>query len=51
VADYIIPWISCWLYFYEVWLATGTWIGGGTHPEKPEHCSQLISRRDNDLRS
>lgn len=25
----IIPWLSLWLYFYEVWLVTGKWFGGG----------------------
>lgn len=39
VADCIIPWTSLWLYFYEIWLITGSWEGGGTHPEKPEHQS------------
>lgn len=29
----IIPWLSLWLFYYEVWLATGTWLGGGVHPE------------------
>lgn len=38
VAD-CIPWTSLWLYFYEIWLITGSWEGGGTHPEKPEHQS------------
>ena len=28
----IIPWISEWLYFYELWLVTGEWYGGGVHP-------------------
>jgi hypothetical protein len=39
IADYIVPWVSTWLYFYEVWYATGNWFGGGTHPDKPEHRS------------
>jgi hypothetical protein len=39
VADYVVPWVSTWLYFYEVWHATGNWLGGGTHPDKPEHRS------------
>lgn len=39
LADYFVPWISSWLYFYEVWHATGLWLGGGTHPDKPEHRS------------
>ena len=25
----IVPWTSRWLYFYEIWLATGEWHGGG----------------------
>jgi len=25
----IIPWSVEWLYFYELWLATGKWLGGG----------------------
>jgi hypothetical protein len=40
LAESIVPWASFWLYFYEVWYATGLWLGGGTHPEKPEHRSK-----------
>jgi hypothetical protein len=29
VARSFVPWIAEWLYFYEVWLATGKWLGGG----------------------
>lgn len=29
----IIPWAVEWLEFYEYWLATGEWLGGGIHPE------------------
>lgn len=32
IADTIIPWASLWLYYYEMWLATGIWYGGGEHP-------------------
>lgn len=32
IAETIVPWTSLWLYFYEVWLATGEWLGGGEHP-------------------
>lgn len=32
IADYIIPWISLWLYHYENWHITGEWKGGGIHP-------------------
>ena len=45
VADYFVPWISSWLYFYEVWHATGLWLGGGTHPGKPEHRSEWNGQR------
>jgi hypothetical protein len=31
IADTIIPWTSEWLYHYEIWVATGTWHGGGIH--------------------
>lgn len=39
VANTTVPWITAWLYFYEVWHATGSWVGGGTHPDRPEHRS------------
>ena len=32
IVDYIVPWISLWLFFYEIWLVTGYWKGGGIHP-------------------
>jgi hypothetical protein len=32
IAETIIPWTALWLYFYEVWHATGEWLGGGEHP-------------------
>lgn len=32
LADTTIPWIADWLACYEVWLVTGTWLGGGRHP-------------------
>ena len=27
LSNYIIPWTSCWLYFYEVWKEKGIWLG------------------------
>ena len=33
IAETIIPWLSLWLYFYEVWHATGEWLGKGEHPK------------------
>jgi hypothetical protein len=29
IAETIVPWISLWLFYYEGWLATGQWFGGG----------------------
>ncbi len=37
IADTIMPWISQWLRFYEVWEQTGSWEGEGTHPEARSH--------------
>ena len=31
IANTIVPWASEWLFFYEIWLATGEWLGGGIH--------------------
>jgi len=33
LADTVIPWTCEWLLYYEFWLATGTWHGGGIHLE------------------
>jgi hypothetical protein len=32
LATTVIPWLILWLYYYELWLATGEWLGGGAHP-------------------
>jgi len=32
IAETIVPWTSLWLYYYEIWHATGKWLGGGEHP-------------------
>jgi hypothetical protein len=32
IADTVVPWISEWLFHYELWLSTGSWHGGGVHP-------------------
>jgi len=37
----IIPWASEWLFYYELWLATGEWLGGGIHiSDKDEQNNQ-----------
>lgn len=30
-AETLVPWASLWLYYYEIWLMTGDWLGGGIH--------------------
>lgn len=32
IALTIVPWLSLWLYHYEVWQATDEWLGGGHEP-------------------
>lgn len=32
IASTIMPWAIEWLYYYEIWLITGDWTGGGIHP-------------------
>jgi hypothetical protein len=29
----IVPWTNLWLFYFEDWLATGEWNGGGMHPD------------------
>lgn len=31
ISKTIVPWAAEWCYFYEVWLDTGKWLGGGYH--------------------
>lgn len=32
IAETIVPWAYLWLYYFENWLATDEWQGGGKHP-------------------
>lgn len=29
VSTTLVPWASMWLFFYEIWMFTGEWTGGG----------------------
>jgi len=29
----MVPWTISWLRYYEIWLITGTWEGGGEYPD------------------
>jgi hypothetical protein len=37
----IVPWTSLWLYYFEDWLVTDQWSGGGMHPDDPTAPRQL----------
>lgn len=46
----LIPWTALWLFYFEEWLVSGVWAGGGEHPVKGEpnrrrasHCIALQS--------
>ena len=41
IAFTVIPWLAIWLFFYECWLATGEWYGGGEHPPGPKDDSDI----------
>lgn len=34
LAETTVPWTCLWLYHYEVWHATGIWMGGGVHSRR-----------------
>lgn len=36
IATTVIPWLATWLFYYEVWHATGEWYGGGEHPPRDD---------------
>jgi hypothetical protein len=46
IALTIVPWLMEWLVYYEAWLFTGEWQGGGLHLGKPEEkeASNTIGR-------
>lgn len=31
IAETIIPWTASWLFYYELWLDTGKWLGPSSH--------------------
>jgi hypothetical protein len=41
-----VPWTYLWLFYFEDWLATDSWKGGGLHPgEQPETAQNRAARR------
>jgi hypothetical protein len=43
IHETIIPWAVLWLYYYEVWLATGLWLGGGHDPANVDDLQKVKS--------
>lgn len=36
IASTVVPWAVLWLYFFEEWLVSDEWKGGGVHPANDE---------------
>src|SRR5690349_2917117 len=32
-----VPWATTWLYYFEYWLLSDEWKGGGKHPDPTDH--------------
>jgi hypothetical protein len=30
----LVPWATLWLFYFEEWLVSGNWKGGGMHPDE-----------------
>lgn len=43
IAETIMPWTVLWLYYFEDWLATGNWRGGGIHPEETVQNGRVVA--------
>jgi len=43
IAETIVPWASLWLYYYEMWHATGEWLGGGDHPISKKNRNKILN--------
>jgi hypothetical protein len=38
-----VPWVATWLFYFEEWLASDDWKGGGEHPNLEDH--EALRRR------
>lgn len=41
-----VPWATIWLYYFEEWLVSDAWKGGGEHPDpnEPERYGRRVRR-------
>jgi hypothetical protein len=35
IHETILPWAALWLFYYELWLDTGKWLGPSSHDPHP----------------
>lgn len=50
ITNTVVPWASLWLYFFEEWLVSDDWKGGGVHPnhddpDRPQNSEENPSGR------
>jgi hypothetical protein len=43
-----VPWTALWLFYFEDWLTTNEWRGGGEHP--PQKPDETTRRRQSHIR-
>ena len=48
LTETIVPWTMLWLAFYETWLVTGEWDGGGVHPAPTTRTKNDSSGKSNE---
>jgi hypothetical protein len=41
----VVPWTSLWLFYFEDWLASGEWKGGGEHPPETRYDGGNVGSR------
>ena len=51
IAEQVLPWAVTWLFYFEDWLATGEWKGGGEHPALRPASGKERKRRLRETRS
>lgn len=44
LSNTIVPWAIEWLYYYELWLLTDKWLGGGVHPTNVSNKKEIRKR-------
>jgi hypothetical protein len=46
ISSTIIPWASEWLYYYELWLIDGEWLGGGHNEYENDTETNIVKREE-----